>query len=99
ETIRAVDRANGYLLDPHSAVGLAVARRQKIAPPVVALATAHAAKFPDAIKAATGKEPALPPHFADLSRRPEQLTVLPADQAAVARFVVEHSRVAEKAAS
>jgi len=97
ETIRAVFEASGYLLDPHSAVGLAVARKQKLKTPFVALGTAHPAKFPEAIKLATGKEPALPPRLADLGRRPERLATLPAERAAVARFIVEHSRVAEGA--
>jgi threonine synthase len=99
ETIRAVHQASGYLLDPHSAVGIAVARKLAIKLPFVSLATAHPAKFPAAIEAATGKPPALPARFADLGRREERFAVLPAEQAAVAQFVIEHSRVAEGAIS
>ena len=53
--------------------------------PMVALATAHPAKFPDAVEAATGVRPALPPRLADLQTRPERCDVLPNDLAAVER--------------
>ncbi|HLL26174.1 MAG TPA: threonine synthase [Xanthobacteraceae bacterium] len=99
ETIRAVDRENGYLLDPHSAVGIAVARKLALKRPFVSLATAHPAKFPEAVAEATGKHPALPARLADLGRRQERFEILPADQAAVAKFVMKHSRVAEGAAA
>ena len=55
--------------------------------PVIALATAHPAKFPDAVERAIGVRPPLPPHLADLETRPERFAVLPNDPAAVARFV------------
>ncbi len=51
--------------------------------PTVAVATAHPAKFPDAIERATGQRPALPPRLADLFERQERFTVLPNDLAAV----------------
>ena len=66
ETIRAVHQASGYVLDPHSAVGVAVAYKLKVKAPFVSLGTAHPAKFPDAVEQATGKRPALPVRFADL---------------------------------
>ena len=94
-TMRRVHAESGYLLDPHSAVGVAAAGRElgslDPAVPVVTLATAHPAKFPDAVAAATGMRPALPPHLADLFEREERVTVLPNDQAAVARFVEAHA--------
>ena len=95
ETIRAIQQASGYLLDPHSAVGVAVARKLAVKTPFVSLATAHPAKFPEAVEQATGTRPALPARLADLGRRQERFEILPADQAAVAKFVIEHSRVAE----
>jgi threonine synthase len=98
EAIRAVHRASGYLLDPHSAVGIAVARKLAVKTPFVSFGTAHPAKFPEAVEQATGKRPALPARFADLGQRRERFEVLPADQAAVVKFVLEHSRVAEGAA-
>ncbi len=92
-TIRAVHQESGYLLDPHTAVGVAVARSLELGPaPVVTLATAHPAKFPAAVKAATGVEPPLPAWLSDLYQRPERLDVLANDQDAVAAYVRERSR-------
>lgn len=69
---------NGYLLDTHSAIGVgaARARRRDSAIPMVALATAHPAKFPDAVKAASGVHPALPEFLSDLYEREERLITL-----------------------
>ena len=67
--------------------------------PVVALSTAHPAKFPDAVERATGIRPALPPHMADLMERKESFTVLPNDQAAVERFIRERARAVRGAAA
>lgn len=82
-------RERGYLPDPHTAVGLAAARalglgRQR---PVVCLATAHPAKFPDAVEQAVGERPALPERLADLLERPERYDVLPADPEVVRAHV------------
>jgi len=90
-TIARVYAEAGYLLDPHSAIGLAagLARRHGDAP-LVALATAHPAKFPDAAFAATGVRPELPPHLADLMTRTERFTVLDNDLAQVQDFVTRH---------
>ena len=75
----------GYLVDPHSAIGIAAARARPPARgvPTVAMATAHPAKFPDAIEQAIGIRPELPPRLADLMTRPERFVVLPNDLAAV----------------
>ncbi|HEY0183628.1 MAG TPA: threonine synthase [Rhodopila sp.] len=83
--IRRLHAATGYLADPHTAIGVAAARALPCAGgvPVVAMATAHPAKFPDAMQRATGQRPALPPRMADLFERPERFTVLPNDLAAV----------------
>jgi threonine synthase len=75
----------GYLADPHTAIGIAAAQAN---PPghgvaTIAMATAHPAKFPEAIERATGIRPALPPRLADLFDRQERFTVLPNDLAAV----------------
>jgi threonine synthase len=79
----------GVLIDPHTAVGLGAARlcRPAETGPLVALATAHPAKFPDAVEKATGVRPSLPAHLADLLDRPERVVVLPNDLGAVERFV------------
>ena len=81
--IRRLYRETGELIDPHSAVGIAAARQARTAPdvPVVALATAHPAKFPDAVEEATGQRPKLPPRLADLFTRKEHYKVLPNDLA------------------
>ena len=74
-------RATGQVICPHTAVGVhaAQARRGDPAVPMVVLATAHAAKFPDAVEAACGVRPALPPRLADLLTRPERVTRVPND--------------------
>ena len=90
-TIRETLAATGELLDPHTAVGYAVAR--KSAPsssPMVTLATAHPAKFPDAVKKASGTRPGLPPRLAHLMTAPERFTVLPNDVAKVRDFILSH---------
>jgi len=80
-TMAALYRETGELIDPHSAIGVAAARAVPLDPDiaVVALGTAHPAKFPDAVEKATGIRPALPPALADLYERPERFTVLPKD--------------------
>jgi len=83
--IRRIRQASGYLADPHTAVGIAAARAH--APgsgvPVIAMATAHPAKFPDAMERATGQRPVLPPRLSDLFEREENFVILPNDMAAV----------------
>jgi len=76
---------SGVVLDPHTAVGVGAARacRRDRDVPMVCLATAHPAKFPDAVEAAIGLRPELPPALADLFDRPEHYEVLPADLDAV----------------
>jgi len=87
--IRRLHAASGYLADPHSAIGIAAARELPCAGgvPVVAMATAHPAKFPDAMERATGHRPALPSRMAGLFERPERFTVLPNDLGAVEEAV------------
>ena len=75
-----------------SAIGVAAAQAKASDPatPVVSLATAHPAKFPDAVEEASGIRPPLPPALADLHDRPERMTVLRNDLAQVESFVREH---------
>ena len=90
EVIRSTYEESGYLLDPHTAIGLAAAREcsNNKSTPMITLATAHPAKFPDAVKqAGYPEDPALPPHMADLFDREEQYTVLDNDKAAVQAFI------------
>ena len=90
EIARTLERSQ-ELICPHTAVGVKVAREQPAsAAPMVVLATAHPAKFPDAVEAATGQRPPLPPHMADLFDRPERITRLPNDLAAIQAFVAEN---------
>ncbi len=100
-TMRAWMREAEYCADPHTAVGLAVAEKEARDPavPMVVLSTAHPAKFPDAVRAACGVDPKLPEWLGDLGRREERITVLPADQAAVERFVSSASRAAREGAA
>ena len=93
--MRATHARTGYVLDPHSAIGTRAARallRERPDVPVVALATAHPAKFPDAVERATGLRPALPPHLAGLMAGEERFAVLPNDPAVLERFIRERAR-------
>ncbi len=88
-------RESGHILDPHTAIGVAAARRaldRDPATPVVALGTAHPAKFPGAVMQATGRHPPLPPHMEDLMHRRERINRVPNDRSAVERFIRERSR-------
>ena len=100
-TMRAVRRETGHFVDPHTAVGLAVAEKEQRDPalPMVVLSTAHPAKFPEAVEAATGARPPLPEWLSDLNQRPERVTALPADQSAVEHFVLSTSRAAQEGAA
>jgi threonine synthase len=91
--IARVHADTGMLIDPHTATGVAAVRRVAPDGPVVTTATAHPAKFPDAVERATGVRPPLPPHLADLFDRPERTESLPNDLAAVQRFVARRSRL------
>jgi threonine synthase len=100
-TIRTAQREAGYLIDPHTAVALAVAEKEgrDRTVPMVVLSTAHPAKFPAAVKAASGITPQLPAWLGDLNTRPERVTVLPADQGAVEKFINAASRAAQGVAA
>jgi threonine synthase len=93
EEIRRVHADTGMLIDPHTATGTIAARRHAGPHPVVTMATAHPAKFPDAVERATGVRPALPDHLADLFERPERTETIPADLATVEDYVARVSRV------
>jgi threonine synthase len=88
-TIAEIYRTTGELVDPHGAVGIAAAAACRGDPrvPMIALACAHPAKFPDAVRAATGLTAPLPPHLAHLMTARERVTILPNDRAAVAGFI------------
>lgn len=82
----------GYMLDPHSATGVGAGRlcNRNIEQPMVVLATAHPAKFPDAIEQSNiGVQAIIPPHLGDLFEREERFTVLPCDKAVVNTFMFD----------
>jgi len=96
DEIGVTQREAGYLLDPHTAIGVRAARsalEHEPATPRVVLATAHPAKFPDAVEKASGIRPKLPAHLADLYERDERFSVVANDQGAVERFIRERSRI------
>lgn len=89
-TINQVYETTGRLIDPHTAVGVHVAREYRLRYPdqaVVTLATAHAAKFPDAVMKATGVLPEVPQQLAGLEDKPERLATLPVDLATVQKHI------------
>ena len=100
-TIRTTLRETGASIDPHTAVGVAVAEKEHRDPalPMIVLSTAHAAKFPDAVEAACGVRPPLPDWLSDLPARKETITVLPPDQGQIERFVLAASRAARGGAA
>ncbi|WP_424981935.1 threonine synthase [Maritalea sp. S77] len=84
---------SGYLLDPHTAVAVAVAKNQiETTTPMVSLSTAHPAKFPAAVKAATQIDPALPEWLSDLYEREERYEVIANSQSEVENFIKAHCR-------
>ncbi len=100
-TIRTVRKEADYLVDPHTAVALAVTEKEPRDPavPMIVLATAHPAKFPEAVAAACGRTAALPDWLADLPVRHERMTVLPPEQSAIERFILGASRAAQEGAA
>ena len=100
-TIRTVRREAGTLIDPHTAVAVAVAEKESRdrSVPMVVLSTAHPSNFPAAVEAACGVRPQLPDWLGDLETRAERVTVLPADQGAVEQFILAASRAAREGAA
>ena len=87
----------GELVDPHTAVGLEVASRSRgarpSATPMITLATAHPAKFPDAVSKASGRVPALPDRLSDLHDREERYSVVENDISTVEKFIESRARM------
>ena len=90
--MKAFLAATGELLDPHTAVGVHVASHHMQQSPMVVLATAHPAKFPDAVLHATGVNPALPDKLKGLMERQESFTVLPNSAEAVKSLILEKQK-------
>jgi threonine synthase len=95
-TIAEIYSRSGALIDPHTAVAVAAARAEAGASndsaPMIALACAHPAKFPDVVERATGLRPVLPGALGDILDRRERLVLLPNDLRAVTRYIRAHSR-------
>ena len=82
----------GQVIDPHTAIGLGAARAAKLDMPIVTLATAHPAKFRDAVERATGTRPILPSRMGDLFEREERYETLPATLEAVAGYIAQNAQ-------
>ena len=94
-TIRATLKHSGYLLDPHTATAVHVAHNKPPGDaPMIVLATAHPAKFPDAVEDASGSRPALPDWLAGLMNAEEKYTVLPSDLKMVEDYISRRARAA-----
>ncbi len=87
ETITRYLAEHGELLCPHTAVGANIGEKHLGTVPMVTLATAHPAKFPAAVEAATGIHPPLPPRMADLYDRPERITRSKGDLVAIQKII------------
>ena len=90
DTTAAQFQATGEILCPHTAVGVKVAGEHIGQNPMITLATAHPAKFPDAVESAIGIRPPLPAHMANLYSRPERVTEVPDDLAALETLIRRH---------
>jgi threonine synthase len=101
DTMRRIFEATGYLADPHTSVGLAAAAKAagERGTPTIVLATAHPAKFPEAVERATGRVPALPDRLGRILSGPEQATLMDADVGAIRGFISARARTVAKAAS
>jgi threonine synthase len=93
-------KRSGYVADPHTACGIVAAERVQTANTgaMIILATAHPAKFPDAMQAITGVRPILPPRLAKLMSDPERFDTLPNDAAAVETYVAARARAVRQRA-
>ncbi len=92
ETIGRFYRETGYILDPHTAVGVTAGLAMKEeGVPMICLATAHPAKFPDAVKRAIGTEPPNPPRIAELEGKKRRFEILPAHVNKVKEYIEEHA--------
>ncbi|HEU0067435.1 MAG TPA: threonine synthase, partial [Sphingomonas sp.] len=83
--------ACGQVIDPHTAIALSAARDVQSDVPMVTLATAHPAKFRDAVERATGVRPALPARVGDLFDREERYATIPGTFDAVTAYIAERA--------
>ena len=91
-TINDFFAQTGYILDPHTAVGVAAGRATTSGTcPLVCLATAHPAKFGAAVKAAIGQEPVLPPAFQGIEKLPKRFERIPSQVTLIRNYVAQHA--------
>ncbi len=91
-TIRDFYQATGYILDPHTAIGVKVGKEQAGGEcPLVCLATAHPAKFGDAVQEAIGTSPTIPESLAGIEQRPSRCEIIDADTNSIRNYVEQHS--------
>ena len=95
-TIARTQERSGYLLDPHTATAVHVAERSMTGSPMIVLGTAHPAKFPDAVEAASGVVPTLPAWLAGIMDAKENFTVLPSDLKMVEDHIARHTMAARQ---
>jgi threonine synthase len=91
--MRSLYEASGTIVDPHTAVGLAAAHKEngRAAGPIVVLGTAHAAKFPQAVKRAIGCEADVPERLRSCLGKPERFEILPNSPSAIADYIRKHA--------
>jgi len=95
ETIREFKEKYGYVLDPHTAVGVhAASKLQQKNIPMICLATAHPAKFGDTVKTAIGTEPEIPEAIAGLFDKPTRCATLAADRETIKSYIKQNSLAA-----
>ena len=90
-TISNIPSRYGYVIDPHTAVGVAAALRAKIDTPIVCLATAHPSKFPESVKKAIGQSPINHPRLEQLNNLEERKVTLPAHEMTIRRYMESNS--------
>ncbi len=92
QTMESFYTKTGYILDPHTAVGVAAAQKLRCETrPMVCLATAHPAKFADAVRRAIGIDPPRPESLRDIEQRPKRCERIAADTAAIKDYVAKHA--------
>ena len=92
-TIREFYTEHDYLLDPHTAVGVCAGKEfRDVGRPMVCLATAHPAKFGEAVSRAIGRAPELPPDLAALREADSRCEILDADIGQIKAYLMEHAR-------
>lgn len=94
ETIDEVWKLSGYILDPHTAIALSVARQQQSdgENPMIVLATAHPSKFPDSVERACGTQPEMPERLKKIMGKPEKFTIMEPVQDEVGEYILANAR-------